>query len=147
MYTSNQQKIVNAIDKTKDLECKPCLDERGQWRDPSTEAIQNLFWPDIDPFYIRKNWTNMMEQSCRTIRHIYQDLDVKCFFCGPVNMCWGCKFDQRDGRKKIQKAKEVSPKLKQNDNYIRKRKPINFTMKDLEIEAEDDVDDDFEPTK
>ena len=32
-------------------------------------------------------------------------------------------------------------------SYIRKRKPINFTMADLDAEAEDDNDDTFKPKK
>ena len=46
-----------------------------------------------------------------------------------------------------QKEKESSPEIKENENYIRKRTPINFTMKDLDKEAEDDQGDDYKPPK
>ena len=33
--------------------------------------------------------------------------------------------------------------MKENENYIRKRKPIDFTVEDLENEAEMDNDEEF----
>ena len=53
------------------------------------------------------------------------------------------------GKNKVNKlqARESSPELKENENYIRKRKPIDFSMKDLEKDAEDDQGENYEPPK
>ena len=154
-YSKNEHEISNGIEKIKDLKCEPypcnVEIEHRWWKDTSSETIWKIFGPDIDPMNIRKNWSKLREKAYNSIRRIYQELNVECYFCkpNPAIGCLGCRTER--GKKKIkvtkQKEKESSPEIKENENYIRKRTPINFTMKDLDKEAEDDQGDDYKPPK
>ena len=152
LYSKNHEGILNGIEKIKDLKCEPypCDIKTGHWwKDKSTDTIWKIFGPDIDPMFIRKRWSNLREKAYESIRRIYLELEVECYFCkpNPEIGCLGCRMER--GKNKVNKlqARESSPELKENENYIRKRKPIDFSMKDLEKDAEDDQGENYEPPK
>ena len=110
-----------------------------------------------DPLKIKDRWYKLIMKICHVIWKTYQDLGTECFNCPPESTgrrCWRCK-EKEEKIKKEKKAEEMknwqqretSPVMKENENYIRKRKPIDFTVEDLENEAEIDNDEEFEASK
>ena len=125
-YSNNEKEISKGIEKIKDLKCEPypCKIETGHWwRDESTETIENIFWPDFDPMYIKKNWFYVREKVEKSIRSIHKELKVECYFCKP-NPAIGCLVCRSERKKNGNKVKN-----------------------DLEKEAEDDQGDNYEPPK
>ena len=62
------------------------------------------------------------------------NLKCKCYYRDP------CRHCQNDVPKETNDEKKEKP-------YIRKRKPIDFTMADLDADVEDDNDSTFKPKK
>ena len=99
------------------------------------EKFQNL----IDK--LEKERRNFEKKIAITMREIGDDVGIKVI-CGlhesqdsyTRNECTLCK----DGFFKMKRNDKSKSSITENQEYIRKRKPINFTMEDLESDSEED---------
>ena len=161
LYSNIEQEILDGADKIKDVKCNPKWHYDGKtqsWsiEDPGLDAIQKVFGPELDPLNIKERFYNLMIKNPGMIWKIYKDLGTECFDCPPESegrRCQRCKEEEEKRQKKEAKrikklqAEETSSVVKENENYIRKRKPITFTMEELENEAQIDNDEEFEIPK
>ena len=159
LYSKIEQEIQNGADKIKDVKCTPKWHYDGKsqsWsiEDPGDDAIEKVFGPSLDPLNIKERFYKlMMIENPKFIWKIYKDLGTECFYCPSESegrRCQRCKEEEekQEQKKKTEiirkrSSREISPAMKENENYIRKRKPIDFTVEDLENEAEMDNDEEF----
>ena len=155
LYQTLEARIQKGSEKIKDLKCKPrFVQTKNDGRrvvGSGLDEIDKIFGGELDYMNMKKTWSNMEDVAIVAIRKVYLELELNCFLCdNQKSICWRCKMrDRKDVeaiRAKVAKKKELINASRENKNYVRKRKPIDFTMEEMENEADDCTDeDDYKP--